>query len=25
MDLRPVIDGTAWLEDQGVFWSILVD
>jgi len=20
LDLRPVIDGTTWMEDQGVFW-----
>jgi hypothetical protein len=24
LDLRPVIDGTTWLEDQGVFWIIEV-
>ncbi|TMG32332.1 MAG: hypothetical protein E6H94_12000 [Chloroflexi bacterium] len=24
-DLRPVIDGTTWLEDQGVFWLIAVN
>ena len=22
LDLRPVIDGTTWMEDQGVFWII---
>jgi len=22
LNLRPVIDGTVWLEDQGVFWII---
>jgi hypothetical protein len=22
LNLRPVIDGTVWLEDQGVFWVI---
>lgn len=25
LDLRPVVDGTTWLEDQGVFWLIVVD
>jgi hypothetical protein len=25
LDLRPVIDGTTWMEDQGVFWLIVVD
>jgi hypothetical protein len=24
LNLRPVIDGTAWMEDQGVFWLIVV-
>lgn len=24
LDLRPVIDGTVWMEDQGVFWTIVV-
>jgi hypothetical protein len=24
LNLRPVIDGTVWLEDQGVFWLIVV-
>lgn len=25
LNLRPVVDGTTWLEDEGVFWLILVD
>lgn len=25
LDLRPVIDGNTWMEDQGVFWTIVVD
>lgn len=25
LDLRPVIDGTTWMEDQGVFWVIVVE
>ncbi|TME61610.1 MAG: hypothetical protein E6I51_08565 [Chloroflexi bacterium] len=24
LNLRPVIDGTVWMEDQGVFWLIVV-
>jgi hypothetical protein len=24
LDLRPVIDGTAWMDDQGVFWVVEV-
>lgn len=24
LNLRPVVDGTAWLEDEGVFWTIVV-
>jgi hypothetical protein len=24
LNLRPVVDGTVWLEDQGVFWLIVV-
>jgi len=22
LNLRPVIDGTTWMDDQGVFWII---
>lgn len=25
LDLRPVADGTVWLEDEGVFWLIVVE
>jgi hypothetical protein len=25
LELRPVIDGTTWLEDQGVYWLIVVE
>jgi hypothetical protein len=24
LNLRPVVDGTTWLEDEGVFWQIVV-
>ena len=24
LNLRPVVDGTTWLEDEGVFWTIVV-
>ncbi len=22
LNLRPVIDGTVWMEDQGIFWIL---